>query len=141
MYMRTIGQFKPPNVFAMEIFRCYYAFMQLKTTNKEVVEEVPYGMYVWKCADGEYAGDSDGNIMNVFCLKSNYAARNALIQAAKHYGVYDGGSIEWWPGRRRITDEELAEQEMRAASGMVADPYDLPSLIDADRARREHGRT
>lgn len=106
-----------------------------ETTRKTLVEEVPYGMYVWRCDDGEVAGDGDGNIMNVFCMKGDKRAIEAITAAAKHYGFPDG-TPEWWSGKRQITDEELQEQEARARLGLVPDPLDYAAIKDEQRALR-----
>lgn len=110
----------------------------MRTTNRGLVEEVPYGMYVWRTPDGEVLGDDDGNIMNVFCMKGDRKAIDALTQAARHYGYPDGTPV-WWTGKRRITDEELEEQEMRERLGLVADPLDYGAIKDEMRMKRQHG--
>jgi len=106
----------------------------LKTTNRRQVEEVPWGMYVWECADGEILGQ-DGDIMNVFCLKGDRKALAALHEAAKHYGHGDGKAV-WWSGKRRVTDEELEEQQTREKLGLTPDPWDLGALRDEAMAQR-----
>ena len=116
-------------------------FKGLTTTNREMVEEVPYGMYVWEIEeDGEkkILGDGDGNIMNVFCMKGDRKAIEALKQAARHYG-YPDGKLVWWSGKRRVTDEELEEQQMRERMGLVADPLDYGAIRDEIRMKRQHG--
>lgn len=107
----------------------------LKTTGKQVVEEVPYGMYVWQTPDGEVLGDDDGNVMNIFCMKGDRRAIAALTDAAKYYGFPEGKPV-WWSGKRPISDEELAEQEMRERLGLVPDPLDYGAIRDEARAKR-----
>lgn len=109
--------------------------MSFKNTGKRLLEEVPYGMYVWECSDGEIAGDEDGNIMNVFCMKGDLRAIAAITAAAKHYGFEDGKAV-WWSGKRRITDEQLEEQEARARAGLVPDPLDFGAIRDEQRGIR-----
>lgn len=109
--------------------------MRLKTTNKQFVEEQPWGLYVWRCPDGEVLGDDEGNIMNVFCMKGDRKAIAALADAARHYG-FEEGQPEFWSGKRRISDEELEEQEMRARMGLVPDPLDIGAIRDEQRGRR-----
>lgn len=111
----------------------------LKTTNRQQVEEVPYGMYVWKCPDGEILGDGDGNVMNVFCMKGDRKALAALADAARHYGFAEGEPV-WWTGKRRVTDEELEEQQMREKLGLTPDPLDYGAIKDELRAIQQHGR-
>jgi hypothetical protein len=102
----------------------------IKTTNREAVEEVPYGMYVWQNPDGEIFGDDDGNVMNVFCMKGDREAIRALAEAAKYYGAGEGKPV-WWSGKRRITDEELEYQQMRERMGLIPDPLDYGAQRDA----------
>lgn len=110
----------------------------LKTTNRQMVEEVPYGMYVWETPDGEVLGDGDGNVMNVFCMKGDRKAIQALRDAARNYGYPEGKPV-WWSGRRRITDDELEEQEARARLGLTPDPLDYGAMMDEMRAMRNNG--
>lgn len=109
-----------------------------KTLNRQQVEEVPYGMYVWRLPDGEVLGDGDGNIMNVFCMKGDRKAIAAITDAARHYG-FPEGTPEWWSGKRRITDEELEEQQMRERLGLIPDPLDIGALRDEARSKKAHG--
>jgi len=109
----------------------------LKSTGRRQVEEVPYGMYVWETPDGEVLGDGDGNIMNVFCMKGDRKAIAALAEAARHYGFPEGKPV-WWSGKRRITDEELEEQEARARLGLTPDPLDYGAIRDEEMGRRLH---
>lgn len=112
-----------------------------KTTNRQFVEEVPYGMYVWEIEeDGEkkVLGDDDGNVMNVFCMKGDRKALAALADAARHYG-YPEGTPVWWSGKRRVSDEELEEQQMRERLGLTPDPLDYGAIKDEERARRQNG--
>lgn len=122
---------------------CYSTCMEdfgfnLKTTNRQQVEEVPYGMYVWEITDEDgqkvVLGDGDGNVMNVFCMKGDRRALAALADAAKHYGYPDGRAV-WWSGKRRVTDEELEEQQTREKLGLIPDPLDYGAIRDEMRAR------
>ena len=112
-----------------------------KRTGRRFVEEVPYGMYVWEIEeDGEtkILGDGDGNIMNVFCMKGDRKAIAALADAARHYGYPEGRPV-WWSGKRRITDEELEEQQMREKLGLTPDPLDYGAIKDELRAKKNNG--
>lgn len=95
-------------------------------------------MYVWQNEDGEIFGDDDGNVMNVFCMKGNRAAIRALYEAARHYGAGPGKPV-WWTGKRPIDDDELQEQQMREALGLIPDPLDVGALRDEAKAKRYHG--
>ena len=123
---------------------CYYLSMSneinsgFRTTNRSVVDDSPWGMYVWQLPNGEVLGDGDGNIMNVFCTKNNRNAIRALTEAAKSHGFEEGKAV-YWPGKRRVTDEELHEQEMREKLGLTPDPLDYGALIDEAKSLRAHG--
>lgn len=108
------------------------------TTGRQKVEEVPYGMYVWVNPDGDVFGDEDGNVMNVFCMKGDRAAIDQLTKAAKYYGAGEGKPV-WWSGLRPISDDELAEQEMRQRLGLIPDPMDIAALRDEQAAKHYHG--
>lgn len=114
--------------------------MSLKTTNRQVIREVPWGMLVWQLPTGEFLTDDEGNFMHVFCSDLNKerlrAAKEALTDAAKHYGFPEGKAI-FWGGRRPITDEQLEEQLARANAGLVPDPLDLAAITDEAKALRQ----
>lgn len=112
--------------------------MGLKSVGKRVVEEVPYGMYVWLLPNGEVVQDEDGNVMNVFCMKNDMKAIAALTEAARGYGFPDGQPV-WWAGKRRITDEELEEQLMREKWGLEPDPLNYASIMDSIKEKKAHG--
>lgn len=109
--------------------------MSLTGKNKRIVEEVPYGTYVWRMNDGTYLVDEEYRHLSVFCVKGNQKAIDALTREARNLGFPDGAP-EWKPGHRKVTDEEYEEQEARQASGLVADPYDFGALMDQINASR-----
>lgn len=114
------------------------SFMSLKGIRKEVVEEVPYGMYVWLLPNGEVVTDEEGNVMNVFCMKNDLRAIAALTEAARGYGFPEGQPV-WWAGKRRLTDEEFEEQLMREKWGLEPDPLNWASIKDSIREKQQHG--
>lgn len=109
-----------------------------ETKGMQEVEEVPWGMYVWELPDGEWAGDSDGNVMNVFCMKGAADAIKALKTAARHYGWEDGKPV-WLSGHRPIDDEEYQEQMMRERLGLIPDKYDYAAIKDQEKWLKRHG--
>lgn len=113
--------------------------MELKTTNRDIVEEYSYGMYVWQLPDGTVLADDDDNVMNVFCMKGDRKAIQAITEAARYWGFAEGQPA-WWPGKRRITDEELEHQRAREAAGLVPDPLDFAAIKEEERALRQHGK-
>lgn len=109
----------------------------LKTTGLSEVEEVPWGMYVWELEDGSWAGDGDGNVMNVFCMKGDQAAIKAMKEAARNYGFGEGKCV-WLSGHRPVNDEEYEEQLMRERLGLIPDPLDYAAIKDQERWRRRN---
>jgi hypothetical protein len=107
-----------------------------------VVNEVPWGMYVWELPSGEVLGDGDGNIMNCFVweAKDRPAAKTAITRAAKEYGFEEGTAV-WWGGQRPIDDNELERQLERAEQGLTPDPLDIAAFNDdaKDLERRYRG--
>ncbi len=108
----------------------------MKTTNRQVVKEVPWGVYVWQCPDGEFLADDSGNFMLVFCEEGNRQAIKAITDAARFYGFPEGKPV-YWSGRRPISDEEYEHQLSRAAAGLVPDPLDIGAIKDEERALRQ----
>ena len=107
-----------------------------RSTGRSIVDDGPgYGMYVWENPDGEIFGDDEGNVMNVFCMKGDREAIKVLAQAAKYYGAGEGKPV-WWPGKRRIDDEELEYQQMRERMGLEPDPLNY-GAIKEERLRRQ----
>jgi len=114
--------------------------MGLKTTNKQVIKEVPYGVYVWQTPDGEFLGDDNDNFMMVFCEEGNQDAIKALTDAARFYGYPEGRAV-YWSGKRPIDDEEYQRQLARAAAGLVPDPFDIGAIRDEARGLENERKT
>src|SRR5689334_4920980 len=108
----------------------------MKTTNRQVIKEVPWGVYVWQCPDGEFLADDAGNFMLVFCEEGNRLAIKAITDAAKYYGYPEGKPV-YWSGKRPISDEEYEHQLARAKAGLTPDPLDVGAIRDEDRAKRQ----
>lgn len=116
--------------------------MSFKNTGKQLIEEVPYGMYVWETTrDGEtwIVQDDDANVMNVFAMKGDREAIRAITEAAAYYGFPHGRAV-FWSGRRRITDEELDEQLLRQQWGLEPDPQNYPALVAQAKEQKAHGK-
>jgi len=111
-----------------------------KTIGRKEVEEVPWGMYVWEIVEDGQAqvlGDGEGNVMNVFCLKNDRRAIQAITDAARSYGFPEGRAV-WWSGKRPIDDEQLEEQEARAKFGLIPDPLDYGAITDEIKTRKAY---
>lgn len=106
--------------------------MEITTTNKQVVDEFSWGVYVWEIEeDGEtkILGDN-GDFMLVRCTGSNHAeCRKLIAEAAAHYGYPEGRPV-FWSGVRPISDEEYEQQLERAKQGLTPDPFDIGAIQD-----------
>lgn len=113
--------------------------MKIETTGKKVIDEVPWGTYVYQCPDGEVLGDGDGNIMCILGFRNDKVKIQKMIDAAKYYGFTDG-KVVFWSGQRPITDEEYEHQLARQAAGLVPDPLDIGALRDERRGKKNDKR-
>ena len=109
--------------------------MELRTNRKSVVDEAPYGTYIWRMNDGTYLVDEEYRHLSVFCMRGDQKAIAALTREAKSLG-FPNGSPEWVAGARQVSDEEYEEQEARQKMGLVADPLDFGAIQDQINASR-----
>ena len=114
--------------------------MDIKNIKKEVIEDSILGIYVWEMPDGRWIGDDDGNFLSVTSKKGNRSRIDALAREVSSYGIYEG-QPKFLSARRKINDEEFAEQEQRLKWGLVPDPFDIGSYKDEMKAlKRESGK-
>lgn len=92
-------------------------------------EESTLGIYVWEMPDGRWIGDDDGNYLSVTSKKGNKSRINALADAVRGYGIYEG-QPKFLSGRRKIDDEEFEYQNQRLKWGLVPDPLDIGNYKD-----------
>jgi hypothetical protein len=111
--------------------------MSFTNVGKQLIEEVPYGLYVWMTPDGWIVQDDDANVMNVFAIKGDRKAIDAITQAARYYGFPEGTAV-FWSNKRRIDDEELEHQQARMKFGLEPDPLNVPALDAQAKERLNH---
>lgn len=109
--------------------------MILTPKGRKTVNESPLGVYVWRCADGEYLGDSEGRLLSVNSVVGDREKIEAIRKVAANLGYGEGEAV-FWSGNRKVTDEEFEEQVDRQKSGLVPDPYDIAAMEDQIRASR-----
>ena len=114
--------------------------MDIKNIKKEVIEDSVLGIYVWEMPDGRWIGDDNGNFLSVTSKKGNRSRIDALAREVSSYGIYEG-QPKFLSARRKINDEEFAEQEQRLKWGLVPDPFDIGSYKDEMKSlKRESGK-
>ncbi|AVD99221.1 hypothetical protein SEA_BILLNYE_19 [Streptomyces phage BillNye] len=101
--------------------------MKLNTKRKQIVEEVPYGVYVWEMPNGQWIGDDDGNFLNIAAMKGDKKRIQQLRDAVASYGITEGKPF-YLSGHRQVTDEEFEYQKQRMAFGLVPDEMDVPAF-------------
>jgi hypothetical protein len=112
--------------------------MELNTKKApRVIDEVPYGVYVWEMPDGKWVGDDEGNFLNIASMKGNLKRIAELTAAARSYGITEGGPV-FLSGHRQIDDEEYAIQKARLTFGLIPDEHDIPAF--REDLTRNYGR-
>jgi hypothetical protein len=99
----------------------------MKTTRKQIVEEVPWGVYVWEMENGQWIGDDQGNFLCIAAMKGDKRRMQELKDTVRSYGIVEGKPF-YLSGHRKVTDEEFAEQKRRMAFGLVPDELDVAAF-------------
>lgn len=99
----------------------------MKTTRKQIVEEVPWGVYVWEMPNGDWVGDDQGNFLSISAMKGDKKRLQTLKDSVASYGVTEGKPF-YLSGHRKVTDEEFEEQRRRMQFGLVPDELDIAAL-------------
>lgn len=101
-----------------------------------LVDDIQYGVYIWRDGQGRAVVDSDFNYMLIPSRKGDAKRIRLLKEAALSFGITDGHE-EFMPGTRPISDAEWEEQKSRQEAGLVPDEYDLGNLIDEYNYEKE----
>lgn len=104
----------------------------MNSTNRAIVDDVDYGVYIWRDEKGRAVVDADYNYMLIPSKKGDLRKIALLREAAAAHGITTGGP-EFCAGSRPISDAEWEHQKAREAAGLVPDEYDLGNLIDEYR--------
>ncbi|QNN99126.1 hypothetical protein SEA_FAUST_23 [Streptomyces phage Faust] len=99
----------------------------MKTTRKQIVEEVPWGVYVWEMPDGRWIGDDEGNFLNIAAMKGDKKRIQQLKDAVRNYGITDGSPF-FLSGHRQVSDEEFENQKRRMEFGLIPDELDVAAF-------------
>lgn len=106
--------------------------MRLKTTRKQYVDEVAYGVYVWCMPDGRMVGDDEGHFLMIRATRGDRERIQRLTDAMRDYGVTEGYP-KFMSGHRPVTDEEYEEQKQRMKWGLTPDPLDIAAIDEEMR--------
>lgn len=104
--------------------------------NPALVDDIGYGVYIWRDSKGRAVVDSDYNYLQIAAKKGDAKKIRLLREAAAHFGITDGHE-EFVPGSRPISQDEWERQMERQQNGLVPDEYDLGNLIDEYKYQKE----
>jgi len=107
-----------------------------KITPVEQGKFYEFGVYLWQMPDGSFIADDQRNFLNIPSQRGDINRIARLRDAVKAFGITHGQPI-FFPGHRRVTDEEYLEQQDRLKEGFIPDDHDLPAMVeDANEHRR-----
>jgi len=106
--------------------------MKLTPTGKRFVHDGPadrFGVYMWEMPNGAYLSDADRNFLSINSEFGDLKRITELKNAVRSFGITEG-QPKFFPGHRKVTEEEYQEQLWRAGEGLVPDPDDVNALAD-----------
>lgn len=107
-----------------------------RTGAKFVYEDFDrFGIYLWEMPDGRYVADDEGRFLSIAAEYGDVSRMSQLAQAARHYGINEGKPT-FFPGHRKVTDEEYEEQKQRLESGLIPDDHDISALVEELRSNK-----
>jgi hypothetical protein len=101
-----------------------------------VVDDIPYGVYIWLDGKGRAVVDDEMNYMCIPSKKGDQRRIDRLREAARSFGINDGQAV-FQAGARPVSHEEWEHQMARQQSGLVPDEYDLGNMIDEFKYAKE----
>lgn len=104
----------------------------------KAVDEVNYGVYVWKVEGGGILSNEVGDPLRINSMRGDLKRIAELRKAAAYWGYPEGEPV-FWSGRRAISESEHDEQMARQQAGLLADPYDIPALIERQKRAGSSG--
>lgn len=113
--------------------------MALTTKRVQVIDEVDYGIYLWRLPDGRYISDGEGHYYMLAAKRDDKKAIQLLTDAVKsEFGIEEGYAF-FMAGNRPVTDEEWDEQRRRDLMGLIPDPQDMPAHLDRLKHAKQFG--
>lgn len=105
--------------------------MEIKSLRKQEIQEVPWGVYLWRMPNGSFISDGDGHFLMIASTRGDQQRMKALAEAAADCGVTEGAPC-FFQGNRIVSDEEYEEQKLRLKFGLTPDPLDV-AAVEEDR--------
>lgn len=112
--------------------------MKLRPTGRRIINDSPgdrFGVYLWEMPNGSYVADADHNFLSIASEFGDTVRIGKLKAAVKSFGITEGRPV-FFPGHRKVSDEEYQEQLARASAGLVPDSEDIGALVDDLRTKK-----
>jgi hypothetical protein len=84
--------------------------------NPGIVDDLNYGVYIWRDGKGRAVVDSDYNYLMIASKKGDAKKIRLLTEAVRSFGIMDGAE-EFCAGSRPISDAEFEVQKERQENG------------------------
>ena len=109
--------------------------MKLTSKGRQVIDEVPWGVYLWMMPGRKFVSDDEGHQLMIQSMRGDKKRIEALRNAVKDFGIEEGEPV-FFPGHRIVTDEEYEEQRQRLLFGLIPDPMDVAAIEEARNASK-----
>lgn len=86
--------------------------------------------------NGSYIADEDRNFLSIASEFGDVKRIAELNAAVRSFGIEEG-EPQFFPGHRKVSDEEYEEQLARASDGLVPDSNDVGFYADDLRTRKQ----
>lgn len=112
--------------------------MELRTTNRQEIAEVPYGCWLWQMPDGSFVADDDNNFLRLFGMWNDEKKKQIMRDFVRsEFGITEGRPF-FMRGNRPVSEEEYQHQKQRMEWGLTPDPLDIAAV---EEDRRNRGRS
>lgn len=101
-----------------------------------VVKDHEFGVYLWQMPNGGLVADEEGAYLSIASAENDIKRIQQITDVARSYGLDEGVPI-FFPGRRKISQEEYQIQRARMELGLIPDEYDVGAWADAEREQRD----
>lgn len=93
-------------------------------------KDIPYGVYVWEMPTGQWIGDGEGNFLSIDSMYGDLKRIAQITAVVRNDFNIDVGKPVFLRNRRKVSDQEYAEQLERQSRGETPDEYDIPALVE-----------
>lgn len=117
--------------------------VQPKKTRIRVIEDQPFGVYVWRMPDGRFVANDTEDFLSIAAMKGDQRKIDILKDAVKafksEFPEIENGRAVFLSGHRQVSDDEYERQKQRAAWGLTPDDHDIGALKDEQEYLKQYG--